>query len=105
MITNILVPGDKDTPTKQPCDACVENKQAHRIVRMESMVAKPMSEPEYYDNHGNLHTHDFTNSVYTYHCSNGHEWKERFIYKCPTCGWDLDKESAEQHADRIFQGE
>jgi hypothetical protein len=48
--------------------------------------------PSFYDEEGELHTHD--SNVYTcgYRCSNGHEWSEDIRMSC-WCGWPKRGES------------
>ncbi len=92
MITNLIAPGDTTTPAKQPCDVCAAEQRPHRVMTGPPALVEPIEEAEFYDQSSQLHVHSGVQRIHQYRCSNGHEWAERFIYECPSCGWTVDNQ-------------
>ena len=90
--TNRIAPLDTVTPQSQPCDVCLLAKQPHSVSIVSVSSTKSDAATTFYDADATAHTHNWDQQHIKYRCSNGHEWAERFIIECPSCGWTVDNQ-------------
>lgn len=90
--TFYLAPGEAIDRPRTPCSWCLNDGKPH-TVEVATSAAVVESNGEYFDEEGVFHVHSWSNRARSYVCSNNHHRTERFITKCPSCGWTLDQEA------------
>jgi len=67
------------------CEECKKEGLESRVYT--GMCSKLMAYYEpFYDENGQYHLHDANVKTQHYYCSNEHEWREKSMKSCPTCG-------------------
>lgn len=67
------------------CPECVKEDEKSTI-QVGGMITTSMAWTPFYDEDGELHSHDPNTSSTSYSCSRGHKWSESYQHKCQ-CGW------------------